>query len=288
VRTLWREFDFGRYVTESREGLSYSKLFEAAGTDDSGNFNYHLRQLDGVLVESREDGYVLTPLGYNLMQSIDRYDAFEYATLDERVIEDPCPYCGGDLAAEYSREVLSVRCRDCGGLASEGSFTFVEVSATGERRPGMSDLLDAATLAMFRKIRASSQGICWDCRSAMERSIERCEAHVRGPGGVCDECDLRYEAAVDAECPDCGANGRGPILEYAIVSPTVGAFFAGFDSGPAQVGPWKYRLAALGAATERVVDTDPVVVEYGFDGPNGGLEVRVENAPGSVVVERRD
>ena len=284
MRALWAEFEFAGYVTGRREGHSFSELLEATGVTDSGNFNYHLGELTGVLVADREDGYVLTPLGYNLMQSIDRYDSFAYTTLDERAAETPCPYCGGDLVVAYRREIVSVRCRDCGGLAADGDFTFVEVPAFGAQEPNTAALLDAATLAMFAKVRSSRYGFCWDCRAPMDRSLDICSGHERGPNGVCRNCGRRYAAVVDADCGTCGESGRGPALEYAIVTPSVAAFFESLGVGPGQAGPWRYRLAALGAATETVERVESPTVAVAFERDGRRQRVVVENSPGGIEV----
>jgi hypothetical protein len=285
VRTLWDDFQFEAYVTENRDGTPYSDLFDAADTDDSGNFNYHLRQLDGVLVADRDDGYVLTPLGYNLMRSIGRYDDFEYATVDERAVDDPCPFCDGTLVVEYSREVLSVRCRDCGGLASGGNFTFVEVPSTGAGALDVTELLDAATLAMFEKVRSASRGICWDCRGAMDRSVGVCEGHDTGPDGTCGACDLRFATDVSAVCENCGNRGQGPALEYAVAAPGVAAFFDRFGLGPGTAGPWGYRLAAMGTASETVRETDPVTVDVTFEHEDAACTATVADRPDGVVID---
>ena len=47
-------------------GLGFSALGKRVDVDDTGRFNYHLRRLRGPLVEKRDQGYVLTPLGYAL------------------------------------------------------------------------------------------------------------------------------------------------------------------------------------------------------------------------------
>lgn len=270
MQALWQEFSFSAYVTESRDGVPFAELQEGAGVDDSGNFNYHLGRLTGVLVRDREDGYVLTPLGYNLMQAIDQYADFSYDVREPRVIDSPCPYCGGDLVAAYRRGIVSIRCEGCGGLASGGNFTFVEVSGTGTTALSMATLLDAATLEMFSKIRASRYGFCWNCSGSLDRTLEQCRKHSPTGSGICDRCDHRYRTEVAVDCPTCGTSGGGPVLEYAILSPAATAFFDDCGCGPAAVGPWQYRLTALGAADETVVGTEPLEVEVAFtcDGEN--------------------
>lgn len=50
--------------------LTFSSLYDRVGGDDSGQFNYHLRRLRDGLVDQREDGYTLTPLGVCLAQLV--------------------------------------------------------------------------------------------------------------------------------------------------------------------------------------------------------------------------
>ncbi len=279
MQVLWAEFDFASYVTEEQEGVPFAQLRDAAGIDDPGNFNYHLGQLTDVLVDGRDDGYVLTPLGYNLMRAIDRYTIYEYDPLEPWTLEDPCPYCDGRLSAAYRREVLEVTCQDCGGLSGEGNFTYVELPATGAGELDRGELLDAATLAMGSKIRSSARGICWDCYAPMTLEVDVCRTHERGERGICPTCTDRHQSKVDVACPTCGTSGHGPVLEYAIASSPVATFFDGVDRGPWSVGEWRYRLAALGAASERVLASDPVAVAFTFT---------VEDASYEVVVEERD
>lgn len=50
--------------------LTFSELCERVGVADTGQFNYHLRRLRDVLIDKREAGYALTPLGVCLGQLI--------------------------------------------------------------------------------------------------------------------------------------------------------------------------------------------------------------------------
>jgi hypothetical protein len=284
MQTMWQEFSFSAYVTESREGIPFVELQDAVGVEDSGNFNYHLGQLTDIFLQDREDGYVLTPLGYNLMQAIDQYGEFGYDARESGVLDSPCPYCEGDLVAEYSRGIVSVRCRDCGGLASGGNFTFVEVSGSGTSSLSMAALLDVATLSMVSKIRSSRYGFCWNCSGSLARVLEDCPDHERTDAGICERCETRYRTNVQVECPTCGTSGGGPVLEYAIASPVVTAFYEDCGAGPAAVGPWEYRLAALGSAEETVTETDPLVVDIEFTFDDRNCRVTVTEQDDQIVV----
>lgn len=48
-------------------GIRFAALRERVDARDSGRFNYHLRKLDGILVEKSETGYALTPVGRQIV-----------------------------------------------------------------------------------------------------------------------------------------------------------------------------------------------------------------------------
>ena len=50
--------------------LPFSTLCARVEGDDSGRFNYHLNRLCGTLVDKREHGYALSPLGICLGQFV--------------------------------------------------------------------------------------------------------------------------------------------------------------------------------------------------------------------------
>jgi len=284
MQALWEEFSFTSYVIEDRDGTSFATLREQADIADSGNFNYHLGELVDLLIEDREDGYVLTPLGYNLMGSLDRYTNFEYETLDEWEVEDPCPFCRGQLVARYRREILEVNCRDCGALADDGNFTFVELASTGVSDLDRHELLDAAVLTMGAKIQSSMHGICWDCHASMDLEFDICEQHTQDVNGICPHCLRRYQAAVNVSCSVCGTGGHGPILEYAIYSPVVSGFFNNAGHGPSQIGQWQYRLTALRCVTETCIESTPARAEVEFTVDENNLCVTIEKQSSRVMV----
>ena len=285
VRALWERFDFSNYVTENREGVPFGALREAAGVADSGNFNYHLGLLTGLLIERREDGYVLSPLGYNLMGAIDKYADYDYETREPRVLADPCPLCDGDLLAEYRREIVAVRCVDCGGLADGGNFTFVELSNAGATDLAMDEMLDAATHSMFSKLRLSLDGTCWECYASPERTIRRCDDHQVQSNGLCQACDRRFASAITLRCPTCGTAGQGPLVEYALVTPAVAAFFDERGIGPTTVGPWQYRLRALAVADEQIPEGDPTTVHFSFDVGGDAVRVRITDQSDGITID---
>lgn len=277
LRTLWEEFEFEYYVTESQTPLSFSSLRSRAGEGIS-NFSYHLEELTGVLVENDDDGYLLTPLGYNVMRAIDTFATFDYHTVDETALDDPCPFCGGTLEGSYRREMLEVQCRDCGGLAEDGNFTFVQVATTTADKLDLSRLLDVGIRNLEERIDSSRHGICWECHVPLERTLDCCEEHERDEAGVCPACANRYALALTVECPNCGTAGRGPLLEYAVVAPEVRAFFGEHGQHPVDIGPWRYRLAAFSAVEETALTTDPPGGTYRFAVDDQSMTVHIDQA----------
>ena len=47
--------------------IRFAALRERVDARDSGRFNYHLRKLDGILVEKTDEGYSLTPVGRQIV-----------------------------------------------------------------------------------------------------------------------------------------------------------------------------------------------------------------------------
>ena len=51
------------YETPEDPCLPFSVLYERVDIDDSGRFTYHLNRMCDGLIDKRETGYTLTPLG---------------------------------------------------------------------------------------------------------------------------------------------------------------------------------------------------------------------------------
>jgi hypothetical protein len=275
MQALWDGFEFESYVTGSQEPLSFSELKTRSEYDGTGNFNYHLDRLTGTLVGFREDGYVLSPLGYNVMRALDTFATFEYGTVAEAALGDPCPFCGGELVGRYRREILEVSCRDCGGLAEDGGFTSVQLVSNAVESLDVETLLDAGALKLERRVDSSRHGLCWKCYSGLERELELCADHDRDAAGICGACRHRYAGHVAAECPNCGTGAAGPLVEYAAHVPAVRAAFERDGRGPATLGPWGFRLAAFGTVTETDLSQSPPGVTYRFDAGGERVEVRI-------------
>lgn len=275
LEVLWEALDVEAYLLDDLEPVSFSDLRQGAAVDDVGNFNYHLGQLEGLLVDAVDDGYVLSPLGYNVLQAIEGHATFSYWTVDPTELDDPCPFCNGTLEAEYAREVVFVRCLDCEGHGG-GSINRVRVPANSHDEPTIRTLLDLSVVKLLSSFTASRLGLCPACHAPAEISL-LAESDD-------DTEELRGAVRCRVRCSSCGSGGFGPLYEYALAAPSVQTFFEANGTGPS-TDLWGYRLEVLRRVSERLESTDPVVAEYAFtcdddehtvviSGTDVGLDIR--------------
>ena len=276
MQVLWEDFEFEFYVSGELSSIPFSEILDRSDVADSGNFNYHLGKLSGTLVEQYDDGYHLTPLGYNLMRAIEQFGTFGYDTISETVLENPCPFCEGELVGRYERQLVQVECADCGGLAEEGNITFVQLPATGIQHHDLETMLDVAILELESRVRASKHGVCWQCHDAVERTFGDCDDHRLNQEGTCVNCHGRFPSNVYVDCPNCRTSGAGPLFEYALVTPAVRSRIRTVKPELADAGPWKFRLAAFEGLSETVHSTDPLTVEYEFQFEDGHVSAMIE------------
>lgn len=162
---------------------------------------------------------------------------------------------------------------------------FVNLSSSGIRTLNRAELLDVATFAMMSKIRASMHRICWECHAPLSLDATVCEEHQAIAADICASCDQRYRATVDVSCSSCGTSGFGPLVEYAIISAPVSNFFGHRGLAPCGLGPWRYRLTALGSASETVLTTDPLTVEFEFLSSEDTFDITIKKDDSQIALD---
>jgi hypothetical protein len=99
---------------EEHEGtLTFSELRDAAGIQDSGQFDYHLDTLVGQFVERTDEGYSLTYPGELLYRTVIAELFTRQTELEPRTIDSDRFDCGAQLEREYDGTVLRITCSDC-------------------------------------------------------------------------------------------------------------------------------------------------------------------------------
>jgi len=271
LEALWDRFDIEAYMLADQDPVPFSDLRAAADVDDVGNFNYHLGQLEGSLIEAHDEGYVLSPYGYNVLHALEGHTSFQYWTIEPTRLSDPCPFCDGVLEGSYEREIVSVTCRDCAAHGG-GSLNRVRVPVSDGEPADLEEVLELSVLKLVSSFAAITYGRCPSCNHPAEVSLLSDDA---GTG------DSHQDVNCRVRCEACGSGGFGPAHEQALADPTVQTFFRDQGLGPAD-GLWAYRLAVLRSLSTHVEETDPVTVRYRFTHEQDACEIRLTEGPNGI------
>lgn len=88
-------------LSEAEGPLSFTALRETVGPADSGQFNYHLRKLEGLFVLKTVDGYVLRQAGGRIIETIRSGALTDDSGLEPTVTDSPCAFRGAPVAVSY-------------------------------------------------------------------------------------------------------------------------------------------------------------------------------------------
>ncbi len=213
--------------------LSYSDLQRASGIKDSGQFSYHLRQLQGQFVTQTDDGYRLRYSAVALYQALLAGTALgenEPWTIET---ESPCPACDGLLEAHYCDDMLTISCPDCRHFVHH--VPFLPGGAEGKSDAGLLQTFDHQTRSM---ITSAVSGICPYCGGEMGHEfVERdwTEEHVEEDTTQSDDTPARPKAVphcdnlVHYRCDRCSGELRTSVGETLLGKAPVVAFY--YDHG---------------------------------------------------------
>lgn len=216
--------------------LSFSALREAAGVDDSGNFNYHLDRLQPEFVRAGDAGYRLTPAGVELVGTL-RAGVAPAADRGPVDIGSECLLCAAPLSATYEDGLLAVTCEN-GHTQPQG---ILPPAAVEDR-----SLEDAAALLALRTVQYGEfvrRDVCPTCFGEMDLSQV-----------AFDEAPPVARQGFRGTCEDCGMLYGGPTGTFLLRHPAVVEFRADHGVHVGADGYWETKLPVVGG--ERVGD-DP-------------------------------
>lgn len=246
LRELWAAPD---------EELSFSELRHRAGDPDSGQFNYHLGELVGPLVERTEEGYRPVQTGMGVLRTALFGPADDPPTLDAFAVDGACPHCGAGLEASYDGEDALVRCGACGKLQLEEA---VPPAAFDGRTPG--EAVVAFDRWVLSRSSATIEGVCPDCAGKPETTLFQTRDAQDG--------SLNYLRARHV-CGTCSYECDLPVWLHVLLArhPAVVSFFydRGIDIGSAPV----WEVTGYGADARVTPESEVplrVVVEFEYDG----------------------
>lgn len=222
---LWEVYD----PDADDDTVPFSELYEHVDYGHSGNFSYHLKQLEGQFIRKRgQEGYELRRTGLKIVQSVIAGAGPEDATLERTAIDQTCPHCGARTAVTYDEGVVYQVCTECEGNTTNGDHPGGYLNATALDPAGLIDrdaeeVLAAAGIAAYRQMRTMFEGLCSACSGAVDATLEYCEDH--DPDGRCETCGRPFAAWTRFQCRVCkDAHYTTPTM-LALFHPAVVAFY---------------------------------------------------------------
>jgi predicted RNA-binding Zn-ribbon protein involved in translation (DUF1610 family) len=254
------------------EPASFADLRTAVGADDSGRFNYHLNELVGSYVRRTDEGYVLSPAGYEVSSAVlgGSHANAEVGPVEGSLDHD-CPVCGTTLRGHYEDGYLSILCPEDGYLFGN---TVPPAGAVGR------DVGTIAALAerdIRRTVEDAVDGVCPECYGDVETVLP-----ADGPPPT--EEAYRSEDAVYArfECGRCGLSFAGNAAGIVLDHPAVVAFH--HDHG---VDVRDRSYVEVEDAVETVVSEDPPRTRVELSLDDERLVVTLDGDAGVVDTDRR-
>ena len=199
-------------------GMTFSDLFDEASTEDSGNFNYHLKRLLDSLVTKEEDCYQLTHGGiqlFSLLQAATYAPDHEHRELS---LGRNCPLCAAALTATYREGYLEIGCDEHVILEIYVHPSWVESLSTDE-------FLDRVSLLFHHHIEKIAAGICPLCWGALGHGLRTDEAP--------------YSIQYHYPCSQCGTELRLLPPQTVMHHSSVAAFYRERGIQVREAPPWE-------------------------------------------------
>lgn len=232
--------ELGEHINEVGEPPSFSTLRERVGVTDSGQFNYHLGQLEGTFLEAVSDGYGLTPFGARVVGLLFA-GVLEGTTLGPVEYPVACRWCGASQTTELQGGVIEVRCEK-----DHSETHFLPPGALAER-----DLVAATDLAWrltLQSLELAVDSICPVCGADVDPGLRRVDD------------DLSFHA----DCSTCPVTLMADPALIVLSHPAVQGFLwkRGVD---VEDRPWALEWCRPGQAQQTASDPLRVAVEVTAD-----------------------
>lgn len=171
---------------------SFSELHSNVAVDsDSGQFNYHLRQLVGHFVDRCDNGYQLRPEGITLYRTIVAGTFTRRASLAPFDAGFGCYFCGTAVEATYDDGKFVVQCPDC-------DHVYLHDMAPPSLADDEQALLSRVDQYSRHDTLAVARGVCPICVGGIERQFI---SAAEGPFHSGEDLDV----FVYLSCNHCGA-----------------------------------------------------------------------------------
>lgn len=250
---------------------TFADVRAEAGVRDSGQFNYHLRELIPRFVRETDEGYGVTHAGSQLVGAV----VSGVYTDDETAVEarpvGDCPSCGGTVEAGYDDGQMHIDCVDC-----EVTITDMAAPPVLAASYDADELPEACSRFLVSEIESINRGFCGNCSGRVDATVERPANPPEGFEGF---------HGVVHECRECGATVHSVLGAAVIDHPAVVSLFhdAGIDVRRTPI----WELDALLATPGERVSEDPLRVKVTVEVGDEALDLVLDEALDVVEYERR-
>jgi ribosomal protein S27AE len=275
--------------------LSFSEPRDAVGMRDSGQFNYHLAEVEGHFVRKTDDGYRLRQAGRRVVEAVLSGAVTDDPVVEPTRIDEPCPLCGAPTVMAFFRGRVGHYCTECeghygyapatgesgtSGDASDGATEYgylgsFQLPPAGLQGRTPDEVFRTAATWGVLQLMAVASGVCPRCSASLAESVSVCEAHDSADEH-CDQCGNRHAIQVEFGCTNCLYEGTAAcavalvadvdvltfLAEHGInpVSPSAPAAYhdalMDYDEELRSVEPFEARLTLTLAADALVVTVD--------------------------------
>ena len=253
--------------------MEFEELRRTVGSSDSGRFNYHLGQLLRAYVTQTDDGYVLSPAGFEVSSAVLRgsYADVSVGPVEGR-LDDDCPVCVADLTGVYENGLFRIVCPEHGVVFGN---TVPPAVAVGR---DIDEIRTAAERDARRAIEQARDGVCPECFGTIDQTVPADGTHPdeltprESDGGI---------VLVGFECRRCRLAFEAQLYWVALEHPAVVAFYD--DHG---IDPRPPHHIESDDVSDTVVSPEPLRVRLEFRFNDEQLGVTLDDQATVVEVER--
>lgn len=263
-------------LAEADGPLSFSQLRERVGVGDSGQFNYHLGEVEGHFAAKTDAGYELREAGRMVVEAVLSGAVTRAPVVEPTRIDEPCPLCAGPTAVAYDGGSVKHYCSECEGhygpvrapdesatsgdesdrKAEYGFLGSFQLPPAGLRGRTPSEVFRTAVVWGIVELLAAASGVCPRCSAPLAESTSVCEAHDSA-GGLCDRCENRHAIHVDFGCTNCLYEAGGALVVSFMADTDVLAFLIDHGINPVSPSSQAVYNAALMDYDEELLSVDP-------------------------------
>lgn len=233
--------DIVQSLGESDHPLSFTELHSLVGIRDSGRFNYHLQQLEGIFIQQTNEG--LYRLNYAGLRVLGTLFAGEFLKSEaEQVVEinSECSQCNSSLQATYADEHVTIRCPDCQSVSTD--FGFPQGGFSERSGSDLTSVFDAWLKNQFIQAR---NGLCMNCTGDFVHEFVESVEHL--------EWDQPIIASF--RCQLCGSEVNMSIQSLLYLSENVRLYYSKHNNPIPPVEFW--NLNDVFEVEINSIETDP-------------------------------